>query len=173
MVMNVMMGPGAVWDITSSYPASAYPMMPADYIDPFQRPEFFEEPILVTRDNIDEIVKHNMYYAAFEFPQDVLRPTISIRTKDTMICPLTTLRKEGNRTFFEFYWLWGVELRQAIRLGNAIVWVKKQVQYKPAHTHRDFMDFMFKERQKYNADDEPVMNQLYKLLMNSLYGKHG
>jgi len=125
MVMKVKMGPGAVWDITSSYPASAFPAMPIRYTEPNCPPVEFESILKITEKSIKSIKKHHLYLAAFEFPQDCLRPTIAIRTRDTMICPLTTAKILSDGSVeYDYYWLWGVELIQAIRLGKAVVLLK-------------------------------------------------
>lgn len=117
-----------------------------------------------------ELCDYHLYYAKFQFPEDCIRPTIAIRTKDTMICPLSS-RNEYDEE--ESQWLWGVELKQAVRLCDARVWLSKRIRYRGEHTHREFIQFMFSERQKYPESEHPVKNRLFKLLMNSLYGKHG
>lgn len=88
------------------------------------------------------LVEHHLYMARVVFPADCVRPTIAVRTKDTMICPLAT---DGpDRLGYE--WLWGVELAQAIRLGRAQVYIRERIQYKGDATHRDYVDYMFSER---------------------------
>lgn len=141
VVTKMYVEAAVVYDITSSYPASMCVAMPLLYENNDAPPEDFE--VSVMRGMNEEVLEdQNLYLAAFNFPEDCLRPTIAIRTKDTMICPLNSIIDEE----IHFEWLWGVELKQAVRLADAKIVIKKRIRYVGRETHRDFIEFMFTQR---------------------------
>lgn len=126
--------------------------------------EEFEEDFLV-RDPETDLVNHHLYLAKFRFPDDCLFPTLAIRYKDTLINVLDS----GE----EFYWLWGVELKQAIELCACVVHYNKRIRYLSVRTHHQFIDYFYKMRQEAKLSKNDTDNLTCKIIMNSEYGKHG
>lgn len=80
-------GIGVFIDENSFYPAIMQNEMPVQYerddlVNPY---ESYKEPLHVTRENIACIRAINIYRAIFRFPKDCKLPTISIRSKDTLV----------------------------------------------------------------------------------------
>jgi hypothetical protein len=70
-------------------------------------------------------------------------------------------------------WYSNVELRRAIDLGYSIEHTYRNIYFtRTCFPFREFVDDLYGMRMKYQADKSP-MEQVCKLLMNSLYGKFG
>ena len=112
------------------------------------------------------LTAYYLYRATFEFPENCRFPTISVRYEDTLI----NVNSSGQQTY---YWLWGVELIQAITLCGAKIKFNSVIKYEGHYTHRSFIEYFYEQRQQAKREGNAVMDLFCKLMMNSEYGKHG
>lgn len=96
---------GFVIDINSSYPASMCNPMPLEYVNELTPIEAHAKEY--TRRNVTTMVPFYLYRASFRFPDTCHFPSIVTRVDESLVQMLTS---EGEGTF----WLWGIELIQAI-----------------------------------------------------------
>ena len=90
-------------------------------------------------------------------------PLLPVKTKDKLIFGIGSFSG----------WYSNVELRRAMELGYVIKKVHKTYYFKKmCHPFKEYVEDLYALRKKYKADGNK-MEQVVKLLMNSLYGKFG
>jgi hypothetical protein len=109
--------------------------------------------------NIEQF--HGMSYVEVYCPENIL-PLLPLRHDDKLMFPA------GN---FEGYYT-HIELRKALEKGYVIKNIKRQFYYKGnCRPFYEYVDFFYKKR--LNTEKRTPDNLIYKLFMNSLYGKFG
>lgn len=136
------------YDINSSYPAAMLHSMPYKY----------ESTVVYCGQTL---VKTDLYYCSFEYNDDTICCMTPQHSKDGLVYSLVI--GEG--------WRWGVELlflQERAKIKNLVIKVVQQ--YTPRKVFANFInDLSIKKA----SAPTPQYRLLYKLLMNSLYGKFG
>lgn len=136
-----------VYDINSSYPYSMLSDMPCEYLS--------------TKDNPKKITSHYLYYVEFEFPEYSRICSLGMKVNNELVF----LRKGKG-------WYWGCELNIAIKLGVKLVKLKVR-KYVPKTIFKEYIVNLYEKRIKAKSDNNTILVELYKRLLNSLYGKFG
>ncbi len=115
------------------------------------------------KNNLEYIKKYEGVSDVDVFCPDMKYPFLPYRTKDKLMFPVGKFRG----------WHSHVELRKCLTLGYKILKVYKTYYYKyDCEPFKDYVSDNYKLRKKFVKEKNP-MEQVVKLLMNSLYGKFG
>lgn len=176
MVYRSEMDAGIVIDVNSFYPAVMMNKMPVHYNrwGADTSVVTYDQIRVLTRDNYKWVKHCDIYYIKFRFPADCKIPTIVVKTDQTLVAPLESVdfdvdaHPEINGT-----WVFGETIRTAIECGNAVIKVFKTIEFTEDYIHKDYVEYFYQKRLDAKAQKDAVGDQFYKLMMNSLFGKHG
>lgn len=139
------------YDVNSSYPSSMLESkMPVKFIT---ERDFIQN---------EEIIPWYMYKVNFSFPPNVIISNLPQRVEDEVV-----YLKEGENRYS-----WGIEIISAKGLGCEFN-ITKVYEYEGKDIFSDFIKYLYSERLKAKKEKNTALVALYKLLMNSLYGKFG
>ena len=158
--------PFLYFDINSLYP---YVMATNKYAV-----SFYREEGNYSLNWLEEDVNSYSIFALvdYEFPHDLERLPIVIRTKIGNVQKLTQKYKSEN------VWLTGKEVLAILKEGGNVK-IKKALLYKQRDLFSRFVYDLYKKREEYKREAEKgdqkakVLEKFYKLILNSLYGKFG
>lgn len=116
-----------------------------------------------------EILKGNMFKSCYKVdmdcPQDIYVAFVMRKENNSPIQNLKPLRD---------FWITGVELFEAIRIGYVVLKVKAIMSWeKSMPIFKNYIETLFKIKEEYKKDKTNVMYIVAKLLMNALSGKFG
>lgn len=105
------------------------------------------------------------YQVDMDCPQDIFVAFVMRKEDDA---PVQNLKKLRN------FWITGVELFEAIKIGYKLLRVKKIMSWeRSAPIFKKYIETLFKIKEEHKADKSNVMYIVAKLLMNALSGKFG
>lgn len=141
------------YDINSSYPRAMLDPMPAG-----EAVRWEGEPTSMLRECVG-FVRCNVYVPDLEIP------------------PLPTHDPDNGKLIFPVgklsgVWEWG-ELQQAMSMGVEVDEWKESYWYAPQYLFKDFVDDLYKYRDKSSRSYDQGLADVCKIMMNSLYGKFG
>lgn len=115
------------------------------------------------------ILKGNMFKSCYKVdmdcPQDIYVAFIMRKENFSPVQNLKNLRD---------FWITGVELFEAIRIGYNLLKVKAIMSWEQSTPiFKNYIDTLFKIKEEYKKDKTNVMYIVAKLLMNALSGKFG
>ena len=138
-----------VYDVNSSYP---YAML-------HEMPYIFTKTKEIKKNN--KIIKHYLYEITFSFPEYTRICNLASKVDDEMV-----FLRNGSG------WYWGCEIEIAIKLG-AFITFETVRKYKPKKIFDKYILDLYNKRKQAKIDKDDILNELYKRLLNSLYGKFG
>ena len=100
---------------------------------------------------------------------------IAVAVRNTKLWTLSEFQCMENDD--EKFWTWGISAKTLIRYlqrgqpQSSFVKIHNYIAYRSQQVYQEFIETVYNMRLVHKKD--PVKNTLYKLLMNSLYGKHG
>ena len=171
LVYGVELRAGLSCDINSSYPASMHNLMPTtllarcnfEALDAQDGGARCARPISTASD----LVTTNLYRVRFKFPPHCRYPSLPVR--DTFAKQIhLPLESDGCEC-----WAWGVALQFAISEQQCAVYVLEELHYDTSPCFRNFVQDHFEKRLEAKAAGDEVRQLMYKLQMNSCYGKFG
>lgn len=136
-------------------------LYPSVMIKSYPNPNFHR----ITRKNTNEyIMKYEgVSDVTIECPNELNIPILPYRTKEKLIFPTGTFRS----------WQTHVELRRAISIGYKLIEVHKTHYFKETCTpFKGYVIDLYNQRKAFKKEGNP-MQEVVKLLLNSLYGKFG
>lgn len=136
------------YDINSSYPFAMTKAMPYKYLSTKQ----------YSNESLSET---NLYYCTFSY-------------KDDSICTMTPLRTKDGLQYakdIDWSWRWGCELIFLTR--NQKLKMLEIKEYQEYESAKIFSPYIYDIYEKKKNAENVQKRTLYKLLMNSLYGKFG
>lgn len=136
------------YDINSSYPYSMLKKMPFIFLK--------QTSYMNTK-----LIQHDLYYVMFEFPEYSRLCNLAMKVEDELV-----FLKKGEG------WYWGCELIISQKL-NATLVILKHRHYKAKKLFSEYIMDIYEKRKQAKADKNMILVELYKKLLNSLYGKFG
>jgi hypothetical protein len=113
--------------------------------------------------DISNIHKHEGVSDVFVYCPNNIKPLLPHKTKDKLIFPSGIFRGSYNHN----------ELRKALEIGYKILEIKKQIIYNVTFKPFDkFVEHFYNKRKELKSKGSE-MEIVYKLVLNSLYGKFG
>ncbi len=158
--------PEDIWayDINSSYP---YAMQSCDI--PAELLNTTTELISYTYDNWELLEDHSIYVVAnFKFSDWVQYPHIQVKDEAGLIW----YPKQYNGGYL---CLWGIELRQGFEYGlfdGPILTIKSHT-FRVSKLFKEYIEELYKRRLIAKEQKDAILDTLFKLFMNGLYGKWG
>lgn len=139
-----------VYDVNSSYPYAMMEEMPYKFIE---EKELSKDP--------RQITKHYLYKIEFEFPTFARICNLGMKIENELV-----FLQQGKG------WFWGCELLTAEKLGAKFVFQRVR-KYNAKAIFREYITDMYAKRLQAKKDKNEILIELYKKLLNSLYGKFG
>jgi hypothetical protein len=148
------------YDINSSYPAAMLQTMPAG-----RATQWSGQPPKALRDSHIGFVRVNV-----NVPEDIAIPPLPVRCGDE-------LKHAKGKLIFPVGRLSGVwewqELERAMELGVTIERWYDSVWYKPVYLFKDFVNDLYKYRDRSRPGYDVGLDNVVKIMLNSSYGKFG
>ena len=110
---------------------------------------------------INKIISHYLYEITFSFPDHIKICNLAQKINDELV-----FLRNGNG------WYWGCEIELAIKLGAFITYERVR-KYKKKKIFEEYINDLYKKRQVAKQTKNEILNELFKKLLNSLYGKFG
>lgn len=148
------------FDINSSYPRAMLEKMPAGVATHWDGPP----PAVVTRNRIGFVDCDVWVPPTVEVPPLPVKAGEELpQCRGKLVFPVGRLRG---------VWEWG-ELQEAVKLGAEIETFRHSEWFEGQFLFRDFVNDIYKYRDKSREGFDEALAQIAKILLNSLYGKFG
>lgn len=176
MVFKKTMGSGYVYDINSSYPHQMMKLIPHKLLGKYNPTTnqygvgcFLPDTKVYDIDddaedhNSDKIKLCRLYrLSQYRFPEDCYMPIFPTRTATGNIYVLS-----GNDTL-----VWDTTLVYARDVQKCVFTVTGHYLFAKANIYREWVDVFYKKKSE-STPEQAAERELYKLFLNSLYGKTG
>lgn len=147
------------FDINSSYPAAMLDTMPGGVAAEWEGTP--PDRMLTERIGFAQVDVH--------VPEGLRIPPLPVKGDGKENGPAKLIFPVGRLTGI---WEWG-ELQQALSMGCTIHKWHKSVWYEPVEMFRDYVNDLYKYRDKSNPAYDEALAQVVKILLNATYGKFG